>query len=82
MNLNILTPVKTVFSGEADRIQMPGSSGKFEVLKDHAPLIASLKDGDVKVTNGSDVQTFGITGGFVEVLRNSVTILAEGVAEE
>jgi len=83
MNVNVITPEKTVFAGEAQRIQLPGASGKFEVLQDHAAaLISSLAHGDVKITADGKVENLTITGGFVEVLNNEVTVLAEGIVKE
>lgn len=79
MNLEILTPEKKFYSGEVFGVQMPGISGSFEVLDKHAPLVSALKAGTVKVLKDKTHTTsFTITGGFVEVLNNKVTILAEG----
>jgi len=82
MNLSIITPEQTVFEGTAERVQLPGVSGKFEVLQDHAALISALAHGEVKVTAEGNVQLMQITGGFVEVLNNTVTVLAEGIIKE
>lgn len=82
MTLEIFTPEKKVYSGEADAVQMPGTEGSFQVLKDHDALIASLKEGQMKVENGSDVTLFNIKSGFVEVLQNKITVLVEGVVAE
>ena len=49
MTVEILTPEKKFFSGEAESILMPGADGKFEILKDHAPLISSLKEGEIRI---------------------------------
>jgi F-type H+-transporting ATPase subunit epsilon len=81
MNLEILTPEKKLYSGEVYGVQMPGVSGSFEVLEKHAPLVSALKAGRVKVLKDkqqSHVVFFDIKGGFVEVLNNRVTLLAEG----
>jgi F-type H+-transporting ATPase subunit epsilon len=81
MNLEILTPEKKLYSGEVYGVQMPGISGSFEVLEKHAPLVSALKAGRVKVLKDkqqSHVAFFDIQGGFVEVLNNRVTLLAEG----
>jgi F-type H+-transporting ATPase subunit epsilon len=80
MNLEILTPEKKLYSGEVYGVQMPGISGSFEVLEKHAPLVSALKAGRVKVLKDkqSHFAFFDITGGFVEVLNNRVTLLAEG----
>ena len=79
MHLEILSPEKKVFSGEADSVQFPGTTGSFQVLNNHAPLIASLKEGKIKVVSGKQTTFFTVRGGFVEVLRNNVSVLVEGV---
>ncbi len=66
-----------IFEGEADLVQLPGSDGLFEILKNHAPLIASLGQGKVKVGNNNEYQYFEINGGVAEVLNNEVLVLAE-----
>ena len=53
MTLDILTPEQSLFSGTADRVQLPGINGKFEVLDNHAPMIATIKEGKIKVTFNS-----------------------------
>ena len=81
MNLEILTPEKKLYSGEVYGVQMPGISGSFEVLERHAPIVSALKAGRVKVLKDKQqnhLVFFDITGGFVEVLNNKVTLLAEG----
>jgi F-type H+-transporting ATPase subunit epsilon len=81
MNLEILTPEKKLYSGEVYGVQMPGISGSFEVLERHAPIVSALKAGRVKVLKDKQMNHlvfFDITGGFVEVLNNKVTLLAEG----
>lgn len=80
MKIEILTPEKKLFSGEAYGVQMPGLTGSFEVLEKHAPLISALKAGTVKVLRDKqqDLARFSIQGGFVEVLNNHITVLVEG----
>ncbi len=82
MQLEILTPEKKVYSGEADAIQFPGVSGSFQILNNHAPLISSLKEGNLKIDLKKESKIFNISGGFVEVLKNKVTVLVEGVKEQ
>ena len=83
MTLEILTPEQKLFSGEVYGVQMPGISGLFEVLDKHAPLVSALKAGRVKVLRDKQNHNtyYDITGGFVEVLNNKVTVLAEGAKE-
>ncbi len=80
LQVEIYTPVKTVFKGEATAVQMPGISGLFEVLQGHAPLISALSNGNVRVTDANGTATnYSIDSGFVEVLNNHISILVESV---
>ncbi len=81
MQLNILTPELKVFSGEVDSVQLPGVDGRFEVLNNHAPMIASIKEGSVKIRSAAGKQEFKLKSGIVEVLNNSVSVLTEGVVQ-
>ncbi len=80
MQVEILSPEKKIYSGEADAVQFPGTAGSFQVLNNHEPLISSLKKGTVKINHGKEETSFAISGGFVEVLKNKVTVLVEGAA--
>ncbi|OFY93818.1 MAG: ATP synthase F1 subunit epsilon [Bacteroidetes bacterium RIFCSPLOWO2_12_FULL_31_6] len=78
MFLEIITPDKKVYSGEVDSIKLPGADGSFGILNNHAPIIASLKKGTIKVTDAKKhVENFEINGGVVEVQNNKVIVLAE-----
>lgn len=78
MFLEIITPEKKVFSGDVEAVRLPGAEGSFGILNNHAPIIATLKKGIVKVTEkGSRIENFEINGGVVEVLNNKITVLAE-----
>jgi F-type H+-transporting ATPase subunit epsilon len=78
MKLEIITPEQTLYSGEVTLVQLPGIDGSFEILTDHAPMIAVLKSGKIKAQDAQkQVQYFEIKGGVVEVLHNKVLVLAE-----
>jgi len=77
MIVDIITPDKQIFSGNATLIQLPGIDGLFEILENHAPLIAALKKGKVKIVSEGETLYFDIKGGIVEVLKNKVQLLAE-----
>lgn len=79
MTVDIITPDRKVFSGEASAVTFPGSEGQFQVLNDHAPLVSTLAKGQVIVQTTSGQQTFTVDGGVVEVLQNKVLLLAEAV---
>lgn len=77
MLVEIYTPVKRVYEGEATSVILPGSDGQFEVLNNHAPMIAGLGTGAIKLkTNGTE-QVFQVDGGVAEVLNNKLTVLCE-----
>ena len=78
MKVEILTPERSVFEGEAKAVSLPGTDGSLGILNNHAPLITTLTNGKVKLTmdNGSQ-EEFEVKGGTVEVLNNKVVILAE-----
>ena len=76
MNIEIISPDKTLFEGEAEVITLPGSNGNFQIMNNHAPMIAGLKKGDVIVKANGKEETFAITGGLLEVLNNKVVVLA------
>ena len=80
MTLEILTPEHRVYSGTVYGIQLPGIEGSFEILDRHAPMIASLGVGKMKIMKdkSSHTELYEITGGFVEMLNNKATVLIEG----
>lgn len=83
MYLEILSPEKSIFKGKVYGVQLPGLEGYFEILQHHAPLIATLGKGRVKVIKDKDTQEFfQISGGFVEVLQNKASVLVEEVAPQ
>jgi F-type H+-transporting ATPase subunit epsilon len=83
MTLEILTPDKAVYEGEASSVTLPGALGFFEILNNHAPIISTLEDGKVTVRGGTvKEETFFIHGGVVEASNNKVIILAEGITKQ
>ncbi|MBP9923629.1 MAG: ATP synthase F1 subunit epsilon, partial [Bacteroidia bacterium] len=76
MHLEIITPDKKVFSGEVSSVSVPGTTGRFEMLNNHAPIISTLLNGKVKVKDKEGVKTFDVKGGVVENLNNKIIILA------
>jgi F-type H+-transporting ATPase subunit epsilon len=80
LNLNIVTPSKTFFSGDVKAVTVPGTDGSFQVLKNHAPIISTLEIGVVKIEMLDGSTAFYSTGGgTVEVLSNKITLLADSV---
>jgi F-type H+-transporting ATPase subunit epsilon len=76
--VEIVSPERSLFRGEAVSFRAPGVEGGFEVLRNHAPMLAAVGTGPVYITppNGEPI-AFAVSGGFVEVLDNRVILLAE-----
>jgi len=78
MKLEIISPDKQIFSGDAELVQLPGSDGLFEILHNHAPMIAALGKGKIKVQDQEGkLQFFEIKGGVCEVKDNVILVLSE-----
>ena len=78
--VEIVSPDRTAYRGEARSFRAPGVEGGFEILRGHAPMLAATQVGPVIVTTtGGERVTFATSGGFVEVLDNRVIMLAESV---
>jgi F-type H+-transporting ATPase subunit epsilon len=76
MQVDILSPDNTLFSGEAKVVTLPGVNGSFQIMNMHAPMISALAKGTVIVDNGSEKQEFAVNGGIIEVVDNKIVILA------
>lgn len=78
MYLEIITPDKKVYEGNIKLIQVPGSKGAFEILKNHAPIISTLEKGTIKVEDENGKQHFfKVDGGVVENKANKIIVLIE-----
>jgi len=75
--LEIVTPEKKVVDASAEEVQIPGKNGYLGVLPGHAPLITELAVGEITFRAGAEEQRLAVAWGFVEVLPDKVTILAE-----
>lgn len=77
LTLNIVSPERTVYSGAAEKVVVPGTLGQFEILENHAPLISSLDEGRIRYVTADGECSFNAKGGFVEVKKNNVDICVE-----
>lgn len=78
MHVDIITPDTTLYSGEVTLVQLPGKDGSFEILNQHAPLIAVLKAGKIRLLDKNKQEIlFSVKGGVVEVNANKILILSE-----
>lgn len=74
MKLIIYSPEKTVFEGEVDLVELPGSMGRFTVLKDHDAVITTLQPGNIRYAVAGEETQLAITAGYAEVLKNVVSV--------
>ncbi|MBU6340552.1 MAG: ATP synthase F1 subunit epsilon [Bacteroidetes bacterium] len=80
MHLVILSPEAEIFSGEVKSVTVPGANGSFQMLNNHAATVSALEKGAVKVvTAGGEKLELVITGGFVEMLNNEISLLVSGL---
>ena len=78
LKLIIVSPEKQLYQGDSQSVKVPGSLGEFEILDNHAPIISSLDAGQVVyVTGEGETHECAITGGFVEVQKNVVSLCVE-----
>ncbi len=84
IQLEIVTPERLVVSESAEYIEIPGEGGYLGILPGHAPLISEVAPGELTYRNGNQTKRLAVAWGFVEVLQDKVTILAEAAekAEE
>lgn len=76
MELEIITPEETLFSGTIKSARFPGTTGAFQVLKNHAPMISRIEAGQIRVETGEgSTEYFTVDAGFVEVRDNEVVAL-------
>ena len=77
MILTVLTPEKMLLETAVSKVSLPASKGRFMVLRNHAPLISSLTEGDIVYTSEGREESVHILAGFVEVNDNRITVCAE-----
>jgi F-type H+-transporting ATPase subunit epsilon len=73
----VITPGATVYEGEADMVVVPAWDGEVGFLRDHAPMMALLGDGTMRITTDGEERRFHVAGGFVQVADNVVSVLSE-----
>jgi F-type H+-transporting ATPase subunit epsilon len=77
MHLEIITAERVIYSDDVDVLVAPGIEGELGILPEHAPLLTVLQPGEIRVVKDGQDQTMVVSGGFLEVLGNTVTILAD-----
>jgi F-type H+-transporting ATPase subunit epsilon len=77
LKVSVISPERIVFEGEADQVVVPAWDGEVGILRGHAPFLALLGEGVVRINQGGSDQRFKIQGGFLQVVDDVVTVLSE-----
>lgn len=82
-HFELVTPERLVRSEDVYMVVVPGTEGESGIMAGHAPLMTTLRDGDLKVykSAGAQPESIAVSGGFAEVGDNGLTVLAENVGE-
>lgn len=75
--MKIVSPERVEYEGNATQVVVPGASGMFEILQNHAPIISTLEKGDVTYKDSLGTHSLAISAGFVEVQKNIVNVCVE-----
>jgi len=77
LRLEVVTPERSVFSGDVDIVIAPGIEGELGILPKHTPLMTALKTGELRARKGSEEFLLCVAGGFMEVRPDRVIVLAD-----
>ena len=77
LKFEIVTAERVVYAGEVNVVIAPGIDGQLAILPNHAPLLTTLQPGDLTVRKEGEEQDIFVSGGFLEVMQNRVTVLAD-----
>ncbi len=77
LQLDIVTAERLMYSEEVQSVVAPGTAGELGILPSHAPLLTTLAPGELRITQDGDQSAIVVSGGFLEVIGNHVTVLAD-----
>ena len=77
LQLDVITPERRLLSEQADSVNVPGLGGELGILPGHTPLISALQTGVLSYAQGQTVRRLLVSGGFVEVNNDRVSVLAD-----
>ena len=77
LQLDVITPERRLLSEQVDSVNVPGAGGELGILPGHTPLISELKTGVLSYTRGAETRRLLVSGGFVEVNEDRVSVLAD-----
>jgi len=73
----VATAEREVYRGEAEMLVAPGAAGELGIMPKHAPLLSQLKPGELRITRGEEIDEVFISGGYIEVQPDMITVLAD-----
>ena len=76
-SLSVVTPEGAAYEGEAERLIVPGDAGEIGVLARHAPLVAMLRAGEIRIKSGGEWQSFAAGPGYFKVQRDRAIVLVD-----
>jgi len=77
VNVLVATAEREVYRGEAEMLVAPGIAGELGIMPKHAPLLSALTSGELRITRGDEVDEVFVSGGFMEVQPDMITVLAD-----
>lgn len=77
LHVEVVTAERELYSGEADEVNAPGSEGRLGILPRHAALLTTLAPGQLVIKLSGSSDTLFVSGGFLEVSNNNLTVLAD-----
>lgn len=77
LSISVISPERTVYEGEADMVVAPAWDGEVGILRNHAPMMVLLGEGDLRVRIGDREDRFFVGGGFLQVIDNVITVMSE-----
>jgi len=77
MQVLVATAEREVYRGEADFLVAPGAAGELGIMPKHSPLLSALTAGELRISNGEHVDEVFVSGGFIEVQPDMITVLSD-----
>ena len=77
LRVSVITPEATIFEGDAEQVVAPAWNGSLGVRHGHAPLMALLGTGTLRIDAGGSSKSYAVSGGFLQAVDNTVTVLSE-----
>jgi len=81
IHFSLVSPARELFAGEVDHVVVPGAEGEFGVLARHAPLMATIRPGALRILNDGQERRIFVNGGFADVTPDGLTVLAEDAVD-